>query len=587
MSKFNDMRREASLRKRKAFVELMRTGSSIKEACTEVGISRSNYEFWRTSDKRFVGAVDRARLEWLTSIGMTLPDRPVSAGFDFAAERLYWFGHESPWFQLEIISAIEHLPPGHILLVLLPPGHGKTTLYEDFVTLRLGHNPSLRNHVGSESQSLSKKILHRVRSRLDPIPGWTKMEEFVMAYGPFAPPKDETRRQGQAWTGTHFDIWRKREFDERDFSMAALGFGSQIIGSRSDHLHVDDVQSMKTLAQTESYVDQFTQDWLSRPLDQGITDIMGNRIDEGDFYEGVMDSIPSDILHVIRYPALYDYGTPQSPDVRPLWEERFSAEGIEQMRAKVGDVRFARNWQQRPRAVRMKTFDEDTVTKTFLPLRSLGTVQEGKAHVVGLDPGFGTSAIAACQLDDNGMTVTQLREDRGFYNNEQVLNAVRDVMADIVRRGGIVTDLVIESNAYQKGLMRDPQTLRLQDHYGCAIRPHQTSGDRNDENIGIPSMVHTMNRGELHIPYADDDHTRFWVDELKAQLLAWKPKVPGSRLRMDLLMALYFCWVLWRNRGGVFTPSPMDWTTANKSPYNSGRGLVLPRGYNPVLTRSR
>jgi hypothetical protein len=583
-SKLADGRRFESLRKKTAMVELLRQGYTIDEACVELDMSKKSYDFWRYKDKTFVGAADRARAEAMVRVGMEPPMQfRGDKVFNFATEREFWFGHTSPWFQLEVIDAFERLNPGDILLVLLPPGHGKTTLYEDYVTLRLGHFPSLRNHIGSETQSLSKKILKRVRDRLDPIPGWSKMEEFRLKYGPFAPPRDERHRNNQAWTATHFDIWRKREFDERDFSMAALGFGSQIIGSRSDHLHVDDVQSMKTLNQTDKYIDDFSQDWLSRPLDEGITTIVGNRIDEGDFYEALIDKIPGDILKVIRYPALRE--NPQTHVVEPLWPERFTLEGIDKMRRKIGDIRFERNWMQRPRATSQATFDEKTIDKCLVPLLPLRSVQERTAHVVGLDPGYGVNAVVATRFDDQGMHVTHIQENRDLYNTNQVLGVATEVMQDIVNKGGMVTDFIIEDKAFQHGLLRDPQTERMQERFGFAIRGHQTGSDRNDENIGVPSMVHTMLRGEMHFPWGEDDYTRLWVGELKSQLLSWKPSKPGNKLRMDIVMALWFCWIVWRNRRGVFVVNPSDWKTNMKNPYPKTNGLVLPRGYRPVLTR--
>lgn len=574
-----------SRERQKALLAKIADGYYIKVACTELGIPYRTYEVWRQRYPAFRARVEEAKVNGRHHLGILGGPTPTHTGdktFDFAMERAHFFGHDSPAFQLEMVHAFENLAPGNILMVLLPPDHGKTTLYEDWATLRLAHSPFLRHHIGSESVTLSRKILGRVASRLDNTMADPRMSELITKYGPFSPPRDAERRRGQPWTSTHFDVFRKAEFDERDYSMAALGFGSQIIGSRSDHLHVDDVQSMKTLGQTESMVDTFSQDWLSRPGREGITTIVGNRVDEGDFYQALMERLPPDILQVIKYPAIVE----RDGKAEPLWPGRWSLETLDKERRKLGnDAIWERNWMQRPRARSMRTFDEATVDRCLHPLRKLGDIVPGASHVIGIDPavgermtkGAGRNAMVTCQFDETGITPVLIRQDQNLVNNQQILAVLEDAICTVQAGKGYVTDVVIEENAFQKGLANDVQLLDMRDRYGFAIRPHQTGMNKYDENIGVPSMAHTMLTDKVHIPWAADDYTRLWCGELRAQFLAWRPLKRGSQLRQDILMALWFVWVLWRQRRGAVPNRSQAWQTGAKLAYKPTSGLVLGR----------
>lgn len=601
--------RTQSLKNKQAVIDMIATGNpaTIEGVLAKVGIPVRTYQYWRYSDKHFLAKVEAAKCEREIAYGGQVRRKMGDKTFDFAQERLHFFGNDSPWFHLEVVRAMETLGPGNILMVLFPPSHGKTTLYEDWATLRLAHDPSLRNHIGSETITLSMKILSRIQDRLANPLAKPKLTELTVKYGPFAPPRDDQRRRGQPWTKKYFDVWRKGEFDERDYSLAALGFGSQIIGSRSDHLHVDDVQSMKTLGQTESMVEEFVQDWLSRPGRSGITTIVGNRIDEGDFYEALIERLDDDILQVIRYPAIVERGG----DAEPLWVKTcpdpcprhdkgkcpgFTMEELDKEHRKHGDSIWERNWMQRPRAKLFSTFDERTVEGAFNPMRRLGDIVAGKAHVIGLDPAIGgrktttggRNAMVTCQFDETGLTPVLIREDRTLRNNQEILAVLEDQICTVRAGGGFVSDVVIEENAFQKGLCNDLQLEGLRQQYGFAVRPHTTGSNKYDENIGVPSMVHTFLRKQVHLPWADDDFTRLWVGELRAQFLAWKPLIKGTHLRQDLLMAFWYVWTLWRHRRGtVMSEGVQSWKTERRLPFAPTNALVLPRGVVPSVLGGR
>jgi hypothetical protein len=582
-------RRRESLQNKARVIHAVGEGAMVKDALVNLGIAKKTYDSWRYHDKDFVAKLDSARNTSLAYIEGKPKATPNQHGetFDFAQERLYYFGHESPPFHLEMVEAYENNTPGTILMILLPPLHGKTTMFEDYMTLRYAHRPTTRAHVGSESQSLARKVLKRIRNRLDPAPGNRKLDELIEKYGPFAPPKDERAQSGQAWAATHFDIWTRYQEhdDERDYSMAALGFGSQVIGSRSDFLYVDDVQSRKTLNLTEKMFDEFQQDWVSRPADEGVTAIAGNRVDEGDFYEKVDDEWDSDLLKIIRYPAIVPrFDEHGHESLQPLWPGRWTMEKLELRKKMHGDDAWERNWMQRPKAVRTQTFNEPMLQSCYNPLLPYYTVNQGEPIYIGVDPGFGTTAMVAFAVQHGTIRLVAIKEERNLVNNQQILGHLEQMVLDLQLRGGQVTDVVFEENAFQKGLIQDEQLDLMRARYGFSVRGHLTGTNKYDENVGIPSIPYTMNRQEIAIPYAADDNTRFWTNEFVQQCLAWKPHVKGTKLRQDILMAFWFAWILWRDRRGSKPNPNAVWETSHKLQGRPTRGLILPRGYAPSMS---
>lgn len=586
-----ESRRMESQRNKARVIAALERGELLKELLPRLGIAKKTYEMWRYHDKKFVTQADAAR----TTAAAYGDEKPKinknqhGQAFDFAQERMYYFGHESPAFHLEMAQAYESIAPGTILMILLPPLHGKTTMFEDYMTLRFGHKPTTRSHVGSESQSLSKKILKRIKNRLDPAPGNVKLDEFIRKYGPFAPPKDERAQQGQAWAATHFDIWTRyaAHDDERDYSMAALGFGSQVIGSRSDFLYVDDVQSRRTLNLTEKMFDEFQQDWVSRPADEGSTAIAGNRVDEGDFYEKVDDEWDTDLLKIIRYPAVVTrFNEHGQEEAQPLWPGRWTMEKLEQRKEMHGEDAWERNWMQRPKAVRTQVFNEEKLRACLNPLLPYYHLSPGEPIYIGVDPALGTGrcAFVAIAVQDGIIRLVAIREETGLQNYDQILGILEQMVLDLQLKGGVVTDVIFEENAFQKGLVQDKYVEEMRSRYGFSPRGHLTGTNKYDENVGIPSIPYTVNRQELVIPYAADDTTRYWTDEFISQCLQWKPHVKGTKLRMDILMAFWFAWILWRDRRGSKPDPNSQWRMSTPMLGTKTRGLILPRGYAPSMS---
>jgi hypothetical protein len=524
------------------FLEALDETGVISTACGIAGVTRSAYEKWRQRIPDFAAKADAIRAAALEREG----PREFDGSFD--SFRSDFFGHQSPWFHMKAIEAYENTPPGGITLILWPPEHGKTTLAEDYFTYKLALNPEFRITVGSEGQDMARKILGRVRGRMEPHGPYPK---YVAKFGPFVPQNQSGRKTAQAWGADYFNVFKKSSHDERDYSMVSLGWRSKIAGTRTDHLHVDDIQSRVSLNLTEQMFEVFRQDWLTRPGETGRTVINGTRVGQDDFYERVMDEIDEDILRVIRFPAIL---TNAEGEPEPLWPEFFSMEALDRIRRKVGEEAWARNYMQQPMASSEATFTDDAIDLCKNPLRSVVHHPPKDCTVyIGLDPALGSNnCIVAATPHEGKLKVLFVKEDVGFTRNEQILGVVEDAVQRCMANGSTVSDVVIEAMVFQKGLSRDERLIEMTNKYGFRVREHLTGVNKYDEAIGVPSMALSFMRGEIELPWADDTQTRHQIGELIRQLKTWRPLKRGTRLRQDQVMALWFIWILWRQRKQSF-----------------------------------
>ena len=570
--KVNAGRSRSGLARRQAFMESYETERSIDVAAAAAGIARNTYSRWRERYPDFAHRIDELRLD--------TENAPQSSTWEsgFAAFRQKYFGMSSPWFHLKAIHAYENTPLGNITMILWPPEHGKTTLFEDYASFKLAVKPEFRFTVASEGQPMSRKILARVKSRMSPGGPY---REYVSKWGPFEPQKGSS--VSQAWQADYFSVYKKGTFDERDYSMVGLGIGSAIAGTRTDHLHVDDVTSLKNYNLTPKIVEVFRQDWLSRPGERGRTTINGTRVGENDFYEVLMDHFGPDIMRVIKLPAIV-YNELKG-EHEPLWPyddqtgAGYTMAMLERTRTKVGEAAWARNYMQNPMVAGDRTFNDEHVAAMCNPTRQVKDRAPGGAGIVTLDPALGGfNVVMGLVIHQGKLKVIDLFEDQKLTSYEQVFARVEEMVLRLHGDGIAVTDVVIEANAFQKGLCSDRQLLNMQDRFGFAIRSHLTGDNKYDEEIGVASMARDCRLGMVEIPYADDTYTRYVSDELIDQLKRWRPHIKGARLKQDRLMALWFGWILWRERRGSehFNPDQFSFSGMPYRPTNTG--LIVPLG---------
>lgn len=550
--------------RRAAFLEeLARNGGKVREAREAIDWSVSAYERMRRQWPMFRAQIDSIR---------GIDAQPYEYSGDFGSFRREFFGFETPWYQRLIVDALQDNKAGggSITMILLPPEHGKTSLLEDFDCFSLAMDPNFAITVGSERQEMSRKVLRRVRHRMEeegPAP------EFCARFGPFAPQKNQGAFRGhQPWGADFFDVYKKRSHDEREYSMQALGITSQIAGTRTHLLQADDITSLKNYNQTDKIVEVFRQDWLSRPGTTGRTVILGTRVGEMDFYEtmeaeGLVDSL-------IKLPAINDEG-------EFLWPERYSPADYERMRRNVGEDAWWRNYMQKPRAVGDATFTEEAIEKACRPWMTLDTALQPEWPIyIGIDPALGgVCAISCWQHVGNELRLVGARTVANLSRAEQIMQELEALvlMFRDPQRQIAVTDVIIETNAFQKGLANDERLVELADRHNFSIMPHVTGKNKHDELIGLAQMERSMRQGQIVLPFGDDDRTRGIVEPLLQEMRMWRPDKRGNRLRQDRLMSMWFVWILWRNRLGHRFDIEQEQYKVEPVP-----SLVLGTSYSPL-----
>lgn len=562
-----------ALARREQLLAHVQNGMPVKEACTAVGWKYDSYLKQRQKQPAWAASVDIARA------GMAAVMTKWDGSHASFAKRYFGMGYAR--HQLEFINALEQLPLGNILLSLWPPEHGKTTTFENYASEKLGTDPTYRITVASEALKISRKILGRVKLRMEPE-GPTP--RYVRDFGPFKPPTGVTRDEAysQPWGADYFNVFKKGHSDERDYSMQAVGYKSSVVSTRCDHLHMDDLQSTKTKNQTDEIEEYVRQDLLSRPGEHGIITGAGTRVGEDDIWARLADDEELEgILTVKKFAAIRTDAI--TGEQVALWPERYNLDQLDRMRRKVGEEAWSRNYMQNPSAgAKNRTFGDAVLDKCKNSLISLDhNPTEGAIGYAGLDPALGAfnCVMAAEVTPDNKLIIRDIKEVDGLSQNEEIMAELETVLRRFAYTGHI-TDVVVETMNFQKGLANDERFKELEVKWGFSKRPHLTGNNKYDEDIGIPSMVSSFIKGEIVLPWAPDTRTRYEIGELVRQLKAWKPGQRGSKFRMDRVMALWFIWILWRERykSRALERGPAMFKRQGL-PYPSiGSGLILPPG---------
>lgn len=520
--------------RREKFIELRMEGVSKQDALARLGVTVSAYNHWKRDYKDFAAIVDSI----VNADGQPLEEGTSWLG-GFSDFRATFFNHQPTWFHERIVQAIESAAPGSVGLITIPPEHGKTTVLEDYCNMKLALHPTHRITVGSEKQQHSRKIIRRVKGRMDED---SIFKAYVHRFGPFRAPRKHPQRQVQPWTADWFDVFKRGYHDERDYSMVALGMGSAVAGTRTDDLVIDDPQSRKSLARTTELFDIFRQDWLSRPGAHGKTSILMTRQGEDDIADALIESEILD-WHIC-IPVWSD-------ETGWLWPDYYSEDQYEKIKRNVGQDAWDHNYMQIARPRHTIVFTRDTIEHGRDELRSIvnpftTAVMEGaRGVIVTLDPGFGVTGITAA-IDGPKYHLVLCRKRRNLAGTEAIIAELEDAIHTVHAPEHPVTDLVIETKAFQRGLLTDARIQALQRRYGFRIHPHETGDNKYDIDLGVPQMVHSLLRDEITWPWAEGP-SRADFGELEADMYRWRPG-KGTKIEQDTLIAAWFGWLLWRTR---------------------------------------
>lgn len=560
-------RKEKTRKKRDAQLQvlgLIAQGLTIDVAMAQVGRTMAAYRkwMWVDNDPWFKRRVELIRK------GVT-----ENTNTAFRTFRLSNFGYDTYWHHQEMIDAIEKAKPGSITLILLPPEWGKSTLMEDYICYTLGPiDPNHRFCVISESTTQSRKMVRRIQNRMTDT---MRFPAYISAYGPFKAPDDN---RALPWNADFMSIL-KADADERDPSLEARGAGSALYGSRYDTIICDDIQSVQTLAKTESLLEFFRSDLLTRPGTNGRIIIVGTRIGSGDFYERIIEEDLVD--NIVKIPALNEAGESNYPEaIGPNGKTiGWSEENLRIRRHKVGEEIWARVYMQEPVSKAGQTFTPRMIEDSWDFLRDIGLPENNDylGVLASVDPGLGGGH---CSMKLGGMLHQRLElidtlDATGLGRFEDIF----DYMEHFTK---LYTPMawIIEVNAMQKGLARDERLKKMSEQYGFRIIENETRTNKTDPQIGVAAMAGAFLRHEITMPHGTEAARKKFALLCK-QLDRWRFDVPTRYLVQDEVMSLWFMWRWWNQLRRSFRPDALNWQTGGipygMTPTDVALGRVSPQ----------
>ena len=579
--------RTRALREKMALcLKLISGGCSVYEAIADrrIAVSYSAYRKWRERYPSWAAEVDIAR---------KADDLKDSDFKDLTSARfaLRYFGRERTHFQQRWINEVESCPPGDITLAMWPPEWGKTTTFEDFGTEKVARDAGWRSTVVGANGKRGTAIVSRIRKRLEPDGPCPKL---VKEWGPFRPDAGRSKAVQtfhQPWNNTEFSVLNNRSADEREPNMYGAGWNTDILSIRTDHLHIDDLQSVKTLGMTEKMLEWFRQDALSRPGETGITTVNGSRTGDGDFLSALEDDDElTGIIHIVKIKAIVTNLI--TGELESAWPEKYSLESLERIRLKIKDEAFDRSYLMAPGVSKTKrTFSDEGKALALNGLRRLNHYEglkplgdEGSYMkppiILTLDPAIspGLCVLNGWLMEPDKMRLVYAVESESVYRNEDIFTMI-DVACNALDPHFRIVRLIVEAMNFQRGLARDERLQERKRKWGFTMGEHLTGINKYDEDVGLASMAGDWEAGMIELPYANDPATRTHVDEICRQLKAWKPKVKGNRLRRDRVMTMWFAWIWWRaNRKRVVETKAQSWQRQGV-PYGTTRpDLIIPIG---------
>lgn len=582
-------RRVTPEKARLELLDLVRQGRPIVEALKVIGRSRSWYEEQRRQSSEFALAMDVAR----TGRSDLVSERRADIGFEEFSER--YLGTRVWPHMRNVVDLLEGREPGWLpdgvlfepgtsglsrLLVNVPPNHAKSmTVTINYVTYRVAKDPNINVLVVSKTQEQAKKFLYAIKQRLT----HPRYADLQVAFGP----ADGYKATADQWAANKIYLGGEaRDSGEKDPTIEALGMGGQIFGSRANLIVLDDVVTLSNAGEWAKQQDWIRQEVASRlPPGGGQLLVVGTRVAPIDLYKELRNPehytdgrVPWTYLAM---PAVLEYKE-RTEDWVTLWPkseqplseadtpdddglfERWSGPRLSDVRNEVGPGKWSLVYQNLDVA-EDAIFDPVCVRGSIQGMRKPGALVGGATghplspenfyRVIGLDPAMsGDTAAVAYAMDR--------RTHKRYVMDVHVMTsptpaAIRSLLREWTDAYRPHT-VIVESNAFQLFLTQDEEIRNFLATRGIAYRPHHTGNNKQDPEFGVASLAPLfgtkVNRdGQVAMKHAGDNlielpsvQANEHVKKLVEQLITWQPGVRGSKLKMDTVMALWFCEIVAR-----------------------------------------
>lgn len=564
------------------FLEHLQTGSTIKAAVNAVGRNISTYERWRREDPDFVSSVERIRNMRNLAGERTGAPMPFSEFSErFLDARVFPHmqnvvdlieGNEPSWLHP---SMTFERGESDLIIANMPPEHAKTTSVTiNYVTYRIAMDPNIRVLLVSKTQSMAKKMLFAIKTRLT----HPKYADMITQYGPVG----GFDKDSEAWNQDMIYIsGNARDSGEKDPTVQALGIRGQIYGARADLIVLDDTIDSINAHDFDRQIDWIQSEVVSRISSSGALLVVGTRLSSKDLYSelrdparypdeespwtylampAVLESDDDPNKWVTLWPRsnqveIGSKGVDAEPDADGLYP-KWNGPRLSKKRKRMTPRVWSMVYQQQQVADE-SIFSMEALRSSINGNRMTGPMPKGMVNcrpngmdgliiIAGLDPASsGHTAAVVIGLDPviNKRYVLDV-SNKGNMTPEQM----RDLIKNWTDRYG-VQEWRIEKNGFQGFLVHDRDINEYCSARGTTIKPHFTGTNKHDVDFGVASMT-TLWAGwedKHNLIELPSTHGSEAAKALIEQLVTWSPNAPKGT-KTDIVMALWFAELGCRDR---------------------------------------
>lgn len=550
-------------RRQLQFLALICDGKTQQQACNAVGVQPDTAERWLARDENF-------KTSYYEAVGhRRAANLNQSWVDDFVSFRREMFSTETYDVHMEMVRILSKHRIGnglHMLaMFLIWPGSGKTTTIADWVCQILAYEPNARILILSETASLSRKMVQRIRRRLYQGPE-KEPSRFVQEYGPFYVKGQE--KNGKPWRSDYFVV-NGADHDEMNYSVECKGMTSQIYGDRYDYIIIDDPQSRKSLSKTEDFAEIIRGEVKSRldPDKGGILLYVGTRIAENDLPNKLLNEKFFPIGNVVTAPIINIRGESACPERFPL--SKIEGDGTDEnrgLRQQTGEPGWSTMYMLRPNAARAKAFPDEAIANSMvneLDNKRLESDDREIVYYASIDPaiaGFCSITLSA-GVGDSYVLLDQWCHDN-LASFEQIYLQVDSFLERYKPQY-----LCFESQGWQAAMIRDERLIAICRKHGTQLRDHKTGGRKNQGEYGVLQMASSWQAGEIMV--ANKNPAVF--SRLRQELAKWRSNASSKVLRQDNVMSVWFGWVAWKQDNRADASESAWETTACPMPFEESQ----------------
>jgi hypothetical protein len=569
------------------FLQQLQQGLTIRAAIRAVDRNITTYERWRREDPAFVAEV--ARVKNMNTMTKDVKGKEIP--FPQFSEK-YLGARVFPHMQ-NVVDMIEGAEPGwlhpsmtynkgesDLIIANMPPEHAKTTSVTiNYVTYRIAMNPNIRILVVSKTQSMAKKMLFAIKTRLT----HPRYAELIRQYGPVG----GFDKDSEAWNQDMIYVSGNiRDSGEKDPTVQALGIRGQIYGARADLIILDDAIDSLNAHDYDKQIDWIQSEVVSRISASGALLVVGTRLQSKDLYSELKDPdrYPDDESPwtYLAMPAVLE-AEEEPEDWVTLWplsnQAEIGAKGADtepngdNLYVKWNGPRLSKKRKRMtPRVWSMVYQQQQVADESIFSMEALrssingnrltGAIPKGMVNcrpqgmdgliiIAGLDPASsGHTAAVVIGLDPttNKRYVLDVSNKAGMSPEE-----MRNLIKDWTSRYN-VAEWRIEKNGFQGFLVHDRELNEYCAARGTVIKPHFTGTNKHDSDFGVASMTtlwagyqdgHQM----IELPSTAQSEA---AKQLVEQLVSWSPAAPKGQ-KTDIVMALWFCELGCRDRVTLYS----------------------------------